>query len=1310
MTNYESRRGLIDPTIVWDRLREGLDVAYRREFMSPQNYMSLYTSVYDYCTSVTLQSNNRRDDGGVLNADAMNPMGRNGGADFVGHEMYRRVEKYVTAYVMEVLKKGEELSGEDLLKYYTTEWENFRVSAKVMDGIFAYLNRHWIRRELDEGHENIYMVYTLALVIWKRMLFNTIKDKVIDAVLELIRSERTGIIINKGYISGVVECLVELGIDEAEGDSKKDGEMKKLAVYKRFFESKFLEATREFYQQEAKDFLNSGGNVTDYMVKVEKRLDEEDARCQLYLNSATKHPLASTCETVLIANQLEFFQSQFGELLVSQRDEDLSRMFKLCDRVANGLDQLRVSLERHIAKEGHDAIERVVAEASTDARLYVKTLLEVHERYNELVAHSFKGEPGFTQSLDKAATSFINSNAVTRRAPANSQLTKSAELLARYCDQLLRKSSKMPDERELEDLLNKIMIVFKYIDDKDVFSKFYTKMFSKRLINDLSASDEAEANFISKLKSMCGYEYTARLSKMVNDTQVSKDLTADFKDKKSHSLGDKLIEFNVLVLSSGSWPTFPQSTLTLPAQLSNTIELFGVFYNEKFSGRRLTWVYSQCRGEITSSAFSKKYVFTVTTAQMCTMLLFNEQDTYTVEQISNATGMDAKTTPMIVGSLIKNLVLKADTELQGEEIPMSATVSLNLAYTNKKVRVDLSKLSIKQEQIRDTEHVQKNVEEDRKSVISACIVRIMKTRKRISHQQLMTEVIAQLSGRFKPKVEMIKRCIGSLIEKEYMLRSSSSGALMILRFLSLLPLFSIPALSLFPGAEPDEGDVRHLYPPVYIGIGLSEHAHAIPYLLGWLENLEYPKDRIRLELFVLSKEDATIHQVKWWVDSTKQFFKHVKIMEETDNWLENALRNARLQKAVRCLLMTGDTVPTKANLIQMLFTEKKHVAVSPLFHSIDGSTNIEEPSEALLERKNVREEILSFALPLAIELSVMDSSYLTFDRQNLPFYEGADDPSEVFVTSAQNMGIPLWADNQADYGIFVNPSLDIDERRNTIRYHIADFIADELTPPFVSKSVRPYQPDPTKLGVDKIYLINLNRRTERLDRMHKIFDLLGVEYTVMEATDGQKLEELPAELREYQILEGYLDPITKRPMKKGEIGCFLSHYRIWQDVVKNKLQKVIVFEDDLRFAYDGLTRVREVLQDLEASRKPWDLIYLGRKKQSDQQELWVAQHRHLSTVEYSYWTLGYMLSLSGAQKLLAPGPLKKMVPVDEYLPIMFNKHPNKEWSSQFEPLNVDAFTLYPLVVFPQRYANEQGYVSDTEDSLIVPPKAATDEL
>ena len=54
--------------------------------------------------------------------------------------------------------------------------------------------------------------------------------------------------------------------------------------------------------------------------------------------------------------------------------------------------------------------------------------------------------------------------------------TKSPELLAKYTDSLLKKGAKAAEESELEEMLVQIMTVFKYIEDKDVFQKFYSKM------------------------------------------------------------------------------------------------------------------------------------------------------------------------------------------------------------------------------------------------------------------------------------------------------------------------------------------------------------------------------------------------------------------------------------------------------------------------------------------------------------------------------------------------------------------------------------------------------------------------------------------------------------------------------------------------------------------------------------------------------------------------------------------------------------------------------------------------------------------
>ena len=66
----------------------------------------------------------------------------------------------------------------------------------------------------------------------------------------------------------------------------------------------------------------------------------------------------------------------------------------------------------------------------------------------------------------------------------------------------------------MEDTLNQVMVVFKYIEDKDVFQKFYSKMLAKRLVQHMSASDDAEASMISKLKQACGFEYTCKLQRM----------------------------------------------------------------------------------------------------------------------------------------------------------------------------------------------------------------------------------------------------------------------------------------------------------------------------------------------------------------------------------------------------------------------------------------------------------------------------------------------------------------------------------------------------------------------------------------------------------------------------------------------------------------------------------------------------------------------------------------------------------------------------------------------------------------------------
>jgi len=808
--SHGMNQGSISLESIWNDLKGGLDQVFSPQHMTKQRYMKLYSFVYDYCTSVNQNSNRQGPGTSHIRMSSAKSRSQNNGTQLVGMELYKKIKAYIQNKMVEVANAGSSMNGEDVLAFYVKQWESFGFSIKVLNGICAYLNRHWVKRECDEGRKGIYEIYVLGLSIWREDLFMKLNNQVTSAVLNLIEKERNGETVNTSLISGVLRSYVAIGAgidtdDDAGrglnsdsawsnpesaasptrieslhnrrhvgstqqnvylGGEEQNSFFKRasLRVYHEKFELPFLASTKVYYTKESQEFLTQNP-VTEYMKKAETRLKEEEKRVNAYLDQSTQRVLNETCEKVLIENHLNQYQAEFKNLLTGEKNEDLGRMYKLVSRVNDGAAELKNQLEAHVYTQGDIAVKECASTDTNDPSLYVKTILNVHKKYEQLVETAFENDAGFVKSLDKACSKFINKNQVTINAKSSA---KSPELLAKYCDYIL-KSPKAFADSEMDTCLKGVMTVFKFVEDKDVFQTFYTKYLARRLVNNSSTSDDAESSMISRLKASCGFEYTSKLQRMFQDVSINNNLNENFKSHLQSQNINLQHDFQIQVLSANSWP-FTQSTkFKLPVELEKSYESFTSFYGNLHCGRVVNWLYHMCRTEIVSNCFKQRYTFQASTFQMAVLMQYNSSTSYTVQHLADCTSLKMEILTQVLSHLLRSKLLICEQTTDSSQLQPTHDVRLNLEYKSKKLRVNINK-PVKTEQRQEQENTHRKVEEDRKMQVQAAIVRIMKTRKQLKHQSLISETITQLAPRFKPKIPMIKKCIDTLIDKEYLER------------------------------------------------------------------------------------------------------------------------------------------------------------------------------------------------------------------------------------------------------------------------------------------------------------------------------------------------------------------------------------------------------------------------------------------------------------------------------------------------------------------------------------------------------------
>nr|XP_045006317.1 cullin-2 isoform X3 [Jaculus jaculus] len=641
---------------------------------------------------------------------------------------------------------------------------------KITFGICTrYLNTQFIKKnklteaDLQYGYGGVDMneplmeIGELALDMWRKLMVEPLQTILIRMLLREIKNDRGGEDPNQKVIHGVINSFVHV-----EQYKKKFP----LKFYQEIFESPFLTETGEYYKQEASNLLQES-NCSQYMEKVLGRLKDEEIRCRKYLNPSSYTKVTHECQQRMVADHLQFLHAECHHIIRQEKKNDMANMYVLLRAVSTGLPHMIQELQNHIHDEGLRATSNLTQENMPT--LFVESVLEVHGKFVQLINTVLNSDQHFMSALDKALTSVVN-----YREPKS--VCKAPELLAKYCDNLLKKSAKGMTENEVEDKLTSFITVFKYIDDKDVFQKFYARMLAKRLIHGLSMSMDSEEAMINKLKQACGYEFTSKLHRMYTDMSVSADLNNKFNNfiKNQDTVIDLGISFQIYVLQAGAWPLTqaPSSTFAIPQELEKSVQMFELFYSQHFSGRKLTWLHYLCTGEVKMNYLGKPYVAMVTTYQMAVLLAFNNSETVSYKELQDSTQMNEKELTKTIKSLLDVKMINHDSEK--EDVDAESSFSLNMNFSSKRTKFKIT-TSMQKDTPQELEQTRSAVDEDRKMYLQAAIVRIMKARKVLRHNALIQEVISQSRARFNPSISMIKKCIEVLIDKQYIERSQASA-------------------------------------------------------------------------------------------------------------------------------------------------------------------------------------------------------------------------------------------------------------------------------------------------------------------------------------------------------------------------------------------------------------------------------------------------------------------------------------------------------------------------------------------------------
>lgn len=532
-----------------------------------------------------------------------------------------------------------------------------------------------------------------------------------NAVLGLIQSERDGDVIDRSLVKSILDIFITMGMDTME-------------CYEHDFEDEMLEQTSKYYRVKAAAWIMDD-SCPEYMIKAEECLQLEDERIQSYLDISSKKKLLRRVEAELLTEHkdvlLDKENSGCRALLLDDKKEDLTRMYRLFNRIPNGLCPIAEKFKTHVDNEGMKCVKEATEaiegrrqkeagkhtassrdSASSHEQKFVRDIIAILDKYMDYVLTCFSNNPLFHRALTEACEAFCNKTVAG---------TSTAELFANFCDNLLKKGGgeKISDE-DIEATLEKLVKLLAYISDKDLFAEFYRKKLAKRLLFEKSNSDEHEQMILSRLKSQCGAQFTSKMEGMVTDLQLAREKQHEFESWLRNHNKKLEVDMAVQVLTTGFWPTYKAIDLDLPEEMEQGVQIFRDFYTHTTQNRKLTWMYILGSCTVKARYSKKTYDFILNTLQAAILLIFNqsENEEMTYKDIKRTLSLQDEDATKTLYSLACGrfkILLKTPEEKQIKE---NDSFRVNTEFQEKMIRI-----RVPMPQVDERRKVVEDVDKDR---------------------------------------------------------------------------------------------------------------------------------------------------------------------------------------------------------------------------------------------------------------------------------------------------------------------------------------------------------------------------------------------------------------------------------------------------------------------------------------------------------------------------------------------------------------------------------------------------------------------